>query len=98
MVIGSVMWLRLGCVNDEFVAYVSRAVSHVTPLVDVPNESIELEVLVGDGAELGRVGDVVARLTPSRFVAGVMVEVGFDPVGGVAPDRPGHQTGGNRTE
>jgi hypothetical protein len=85
-------------VDEEFVSYGSRPVGHMSPLVRVGSWSVELEVTLGDGAELGRIGDVVADLTPTLFVAGVKVEVGLDPVNGVAPHRLGGVTGGDRAE
>jgi hypothetical protein len=87
-----------GRVDDELVSYGSCLVSQVSPLVHVLSRSVEFEVPVGGGADLGRVGDVVARLTPSPFIASVTVEMVFDPVGGVAPDRPGGKAGGHRAE
>ena len=88
---------RPRCVDEELVPHGSR-LRQVSPLVDAYGRSVEVEVLVGDGAEFGRVGDVTAALTRSPFVTGLTIEVGFDPVGGGAPDRPGGKTGGDPAE
>jgi hypothetical protein len=99
VVVGLVVWLRrLGRADEELVAYPSRQVSYATPLVHVRRRGIEFEVALGDGAEFRRVGDAVARLTPTPVVVGVTVEVALDPVGGVAPDGSGRGAGGDLTE
>ncbi len=51
-------------------------------------QPVDVEVAVGEGAPLGGVGDVVADLAPAWLGAAVMVEVGFESVGGVAPHGP----------
>jgi hypothetical protein len=61
-------------------------------------QSVDVEVAVGEGAQLGGVGDIVADLAPAWFGAGVMVEVGFESVGGGAPHGPTRQGPGRRTE
>jgi hypothetical protein len=96
--IDSMAGLGPGWVEKELVPYVFGLLSQVSPLVDACGGSVEFEVVAGDGAELGCVGDVAADLPPSAFVARVTVEVVFYPVGGVAPHRPSGKTGWNLTE
>ena len=59
---------------------------------------VDVEVAVGEGAQLRGAGDVVADLAPASFGAGVMVEVGFESMGGVAPHGPTRRGPGRRTE
>jgi hypothetical protein len=61
-------------------------------------QPVDVEVAVGEGAQLGGVGDVVPDLAPASFGAGVMVEVGFEPVGGGTPHGATRQGPGRRTE
>src|SRR5437763_6172177 len=75
----------------------ASALGGAGPLLRSP-QPIAVEVAVGEGAQLSGVGDVVADLAPTWFGAGVVVEMGFEPVSSGAPNGPTRRGPGRWTE